>query len=259
MATTQKILRDGYFWPSIFKYCIEAVKKFPPYQVFHKKEHTHPAPLHPIISINPFAKWGIYFMQCNPTSIEGHGYIIIVIDYLTKWAKAMPTILNDGFTTSLFFFNHIITHFGVSQSIVTNHGSHFQNHMMSDLHAKLVFHHENSSPYYPQANGQVEAIKKFLKTMIQCMVGENKTSWNLQIFSILWAYQTSVKTATGFTPFQLVYGIEVVLAIECEIPSFKLKEELMPHIYNEGECFLHLTRLDETGCDASLVNETYPK
>jgi hypothetical protein len=56
MATTQKILRPGYFWPSIFKDCIEAAKKCPPCQVFHKKGCTHPAPLHPIISISPFAK-----------------------------------------------------------------------------------------------------------------------------------------------------------------------------------------------------------
>jgi transposase InsO family protein len=48
--------------------------------------------------------------------------------------------------------------------------------MMSELHAKLGFRHENSSPYYPQANGQVEAINKVLKTMIQWMVGAKKTS-----------------------------------------------------------------------------------
>ena len=100
---------------------------------------------------------------------------------------------------------------------------------MSELHAKLGFCHENSSPYYTQANGQVEAINKVLKTMIQHMVGENKTSWHLQLFSALWAYRTSVKTSTGFTPFQLVYGIEAVLPIECEIPSLKLKVELLPH------------------------------
>jgi hypothetical protein len=57
--------------------------------------------------------------------------------------------------------------------------------MMSELHAKLGFCHENSSPYYPQANGQVEAINKVLKTMIQCMVGEKKTYFHLQIFSAL--------------------------------------------------------------------------
>jgi hypothetical protein len=87
---------------------------------------------------------------------------------------------------------------------------------MSELHTKLGFHHENSSLYYPQENGQVEAIKKVLKTILQCMVGTNKTSWHLQLFSALWAYQTSVKTATGFMSFQLVYDIEAVLEIECQ-------------------------------------------
>jgi transposase InsO family protein len=100
---------------------------------------------------------------------------------------------------------------------------------MSELCTKLGFRHENSSPYYPQANGQVEAINKVLKTMLQHMVGVKKTNWNLQIFSALWAYRTSIKTTTGFTPFQLVYGLEVVLPIECEIPSLKLVIELLPN------------------------------
>jgi hypothetical protein len=223
MAKTQKILRASYFWPSIFKDCIEAVKKCPPCQVFNRKACTHPTALHPIIAIDPFSKWGIDFMQCKPTSARGHSYIIVAVDYFTKWAEAMPTFLNDGRIATLFLFNHIINHFGVPRAIVTDHGAHFKNQMMRKLYVKLGVHHEISSPYYPQANGQVEAINKVLKTMIQCMVGENKTSWHLQLFSSLWAYRTSVKTSTGFTPFQLVYGIEVVLLIECEIPSLKLK------------------------------------
>jgi hypothetical protein len=127
MATAQKILRAGYFWPSIFKDCIEAVKKFPPCQIFNKKAHTHPMVLHPIITIDPFSKWGIDFMQCKPTSAGGHGYIIVAVEYFTKWAEAMPTFLNDGCTVDLFLFNHIITRFGVPRAIVTDHGAHFKN------------------------------------------------------------------------------------------------------------------------------------
>jgi len=100
--------------------------------------------------------------------------------------------------------------------------------MMSELSTKLGFRHENSSPYYPQANGQVEAINKFLKTILQCMVGVNKTNCNLQLYSSLWAYQNSVKTATGFAPFQMIYVLEAVFPIECEIPSLKLVIELLP-------------------------------
>ena len=111
--------------------------------------------LHPIIAIGPFAKWGIDFMQCKPTSTGGHDYIIIAVDYFTKWDEAMPTFLNDGHTATLFLFNHIITRFGVPRVIFTDHGAHFKNQMMSELHVKLGFRHENSSPYYPQANRQV--------------------------------------------------------------------------------------------------------
>jgi hypothetical protein len=66
-------------------------------------------------------------MQCKPTSIGGHGYIIVVIDYFTKWDEVIPTFLNDGRTVALFFSKHIITRFGVPQAIIIDHGSHFQN------------------------------------------------------------------------------------------------------------------------------------
>ena len=71
MAIAHKILRPGYFWPSIFKYCHEAVKKFPPCQHFYPKRCTHTGPLHPIIAVGPFSKWGIDFMHCKPTLARG--------------------------------------------------------------------------------------------------------------------------------------------------------------------------------------------
>ena len=127
MATAQKILRAGYFWPSIFKYIHEVVKKFPPCQHFYLKKSTHPALLHPVIAIGPFTKWGIDFMHYNPTLAGGHGYIIVAMDYFTKWVEAMPTYAEDGKTVAIFLFNHVIARFGVPQLIVTNHGSHFRN------------------------------------------------------------------------------------------------------------------------------------
>ena len=109
---------------------------------------------------------------------------------------------------------------------------------MDELSSKLGFRHENSTPYYPQANGQVEAIKKVLKTMFRRMVGEHKSNWNLTMFSTLWAYITSMKTTTGFKTFQLVYGLETVLPIKCEIPSMKLVVEILPNTSTEEERFL---------------------
>ena len=105
-------------------------------------------------------------MHCKRTSAGGHGYIIVAVDYFMKWVEAMPTYEDDGNNSTLFLFNPVIARFRVPQSIVTDHGSHFRNQMMEELSAKLGFRHENSTPYYLQANGLVEAINKFLKTML---------------------------------------------------------------------------------------------
>ena len=64
-------------------------------------------------------------MDCNPASTGGHHHIIVVVDYFTKWAEAMPTVKPDGEIAAHFVFNQIITQFGIPKEIVTDHGSHF--------------------------------------------------------------------------------------------------------------------------------------
>eukprot|EP00253_Pinus_taeda_P007013 PITA_07013 len=197
-ATSQKILCAGYFLPSIFKNCILVVRSYHKCQIYQRKMCAPPTPLHPVVTVEPFAKWGIDYMTCNPRLAEGHGYIIVAIDYFTKWAKA----------------------------IVTDHNKHFRNHMMNQLTTQLGLQHDSSTAYYPQANGQVEAVNK---------------------------------DATDFTPFQLVNGLEATLPIECEIPSLKLAVELLPDTTPVEERLLYLERLDETHLLAYLAIEAQNK
>jgi hypothetical protein len=108
-----------------------------------------PAPMFPIITVGPFTKWGIDYTTCHLTSTRGHRYIIVVVEYFTKWIEAMPMFNNDGETTTLFLFNQIITRFSILREIVIDHGSHFQNKMMYELTSNLGLRKENASPYYP--------------------------------------------------------------------------------------------------------------
>jgi hypothetical protein len=125
LATTQKILRVDYLWPTLIKDCIESVKKCHLCQVFSQKMRSHPAPMFPVITVGPFTKWAIDYTTCNPSSARGHCYTIVAIDYFTKWVKAMPTFKYDGETVALFLFDQIIARFDVPREIVTDHGSHF--------------------------------------------------------------------------------------------------------------------------------------
>ena len=79
----------------------------------------------------------------------------------------MPTVKSNDETAMHFVFKQIITQFRILKELVTDHGSYFQNHMMEELASKLGYKEEHSSSYYPQANGQVEAVNKSLKWKVR--------------------------------------------------------------------------------------------
>jgi hypothetical protein len=153
MSTTQKIIREGYFWTALFHDCIHIVKRCDKCQCYANKERAPPTLLHLVITTIPFYKWGIDFMTFHPSSSNGHKYIIVAIDYFTKWVKSMPTFNNTADTTTRVLFNHAFTQFRVPLQLVSDHGKHFENEIFKELSSKLGFSHEFSSPYYPQSNG----------------------------------------------------------------------------------------------------------
>ena len=122
-----------------------------------------------------------------------------------------------------------------------------------ELSLLLGFEHQYSSSYYPQGNGQVEAVNKILKTILQRTVDKHKTNWHLMLFPTLWAYRTFIKTATDFTPFQLVFGEEEILPIECEIPSLHLAVELLP---NTQPLEQRLIMLEHASKDRRVASQT---
>ena len=100
----------------------------------------------------------------------------MMVDNFTKWVEAMPTFNNTVATATLFLFNHVIAQFGVLKHLVSDHGQHFEDDIWRELSSLLGFEHQYSSSYYPQGNGQVKAVKKILKTMLQRAVNKHKTN-----------------------------------------------------------------------------------
>jgi hypothetical protein len=138
LAIAQNILCVCYFWPTLIKDCVESVNKCHPCHIFSRKMQAHPTPIFPVNVVGPFTKWGIDFTTSHPTSSKGHRYMIVALDYFTKWVEVIPTFNNDGETTTLFIFNDIVARFSIPKEIVTDHGSHFQNKMMTELTPNIV-------------------------------------------------------------------------------------------------------------------------
>ena len=95
--------------------------------------------------------------------------------------------------------------------------------------------------------------------MLQQMIGFRKRNWHLILYSDLWAYRTSVRNRTSFTPFQLVYGLEAILPIQCEIPSLKLTIDLLPNTSEEEARIFNLIHLDEMHREDQLANKEHKR
>nr|GEW89974.1 reverse transcriptase domain-containing protein [Tanacetum cinerariifolium] len=149
--------------------------------------------------------WKIFDIKGIDPSSKGNKYILVVVDYLSKWveAKALPT--NDA-RVVVNFLKSLFSRFGTPKAIISNRGTHFCNDQFSRVMAKYGVTHRLSTAYHPQTSGQVEVTNRGLKRILEKMMGENRASWSDKLEDALWAFRTAYKTSIGCTPYRLVYG-----------------------------------------------------
>ncbi|GJW95446.1 reverse transcriptase domain-containing protein [Tanacetum coccineum] len=146
----KKVYESGFYWPSIFKDANE-----------------------------------YYFMGPFPQS-RGNKYILVAVDYVSKWVKAQALPTNDARVV----LEKALQRYGVT--------------------------HKLSMAYHPQSNGQTEVTNRAIKRILERSVGYNPRDWSEKLNDALWAFRTAYKTPTGCTPFRLVYGKACHLPVEIE-------------------------------------------
>ena len=153
----------------------------------------------------------------------GKEYIIVGVDYMTKWAEASPTSRIIDKYVAKFVFDNICCRFGIPLEIISDRGPMFRGDLVKELMTKLGIKQRHSSPYYPQCNGLVEKVNGgMICKIITKHVGDKAQTWDRHLNAALWAYRTSFKASLGYTPFHLVYGQEAILPIEVELSSLRV-------------------------------------
>ncbi|XP_061945039.1 uncharacterized protein LOC133669048 [Populus nigra] len=221
----RQLQRSGYFWMTMEKDCIDYVRKCHKCQVYSDKINAPPAPLFNMTSPWPFAMWGIDVIgPINPKASNRHQFILVAIDYFTKWVEASSYAHVTQKVVKCFIEKDLICRYGSPEKIVTDNAQNFNGKIITELCVKWKIKHSNSSPYRPKMNGAVEAANKNIKKIIQKMVVTYK-DWHEMLPFALHAYRTAVRTSTGATPYSLVFGMEAVMPLEVEIPSLRVLME----------------------------------
>ncbi|XP_073219715.1 uncharacterized protein [Cicer arietinum] len=221
----RKILRADYYWLTMESDCFSHVKKCHKCQIYADKIHVPPTSLNVLTSPWPFSMWGMDVIGLiEPKASNGHRFILVAIDYFTKWVEAASYANVTRSVVVRFIKRELICRYGLPNKIITDNASNLNNKMMKELCDNFKIQHHNSSPYRLKMNGAVEAANKNIKKIIQKMVEIYKDLHEMLPFA-LHGYRTSVRTSTGATHFSLVYGMEAVLPIEVEIPSIKVLME----------------------------------
>nr|GFA01273.1 reverse transcriptase domain-containing protein [Tanacetum cinerariifolium] len=216
--TAKKVFDSGFYWLSIYKDAFELVKRCDSCQRQGKVSQRDEMPYNFIQICEIFDVWGIDFMGPFPSS-KGNKYILVAVDYLSKWveAKALPT--NDT-RVVVEFLKSLFSRFGTPKSIISDHGTHFCNDQFSRVMAKYRVTHRLSTIYHPQTSGQVEVTNRGLKRILERTVGENRASWSDKLEDALRALRTAYKTSIGCTPYRLVYGKACHLPLELEHKAY---------------------------------------
>ncbi|XP_060190643.1 uncharacterized protein LOC132619905 [Lycium barbarum] len=222
----KKILRAGYFWMTMERDNIRYVQKCHQCQVHGDFIRVPPNELNVMGSPWPFAAWGMDVIgPIEPLVSNGHRFILVDIDYFTKWVEASTYKVVTKKVVAYFFRNNIVCRFGIPESIITDNTANLNSDLMRETCEKFRIAYRNSTACRPQMNGAVEAANKNIKKILRKITDSHRQWYEKLPYSLL-GYRTTTRTSTGATPYMLVYGSEAVIPAEVKIPSLRIIQDV---------------------------------
>ncbi|KAI3758225.1 hypothetical protein L6452_05778 [Arctium lappa] len=184
--TAAKVLQSGFYWPTLFQDAHNFSKRYNECQRSGSISQKNELPLNGILEVELFDVWGIDFMGPFPPS-NNCQYILVVVDYVSKWVEALACASNDAKTVIKFLHKQIFTWFGTPRALISDEGTHFLNNLLHGVLEKYNIKHRIATAYHPQTNGLAELSNRVIKGILE-KVGPNRKDWAFKLDDALWAY-----------------------------------------------------------------------
>ncbi|GKE35336.1 reverse transcriptase domain-containing protein, partial [Tanacetum coccineum] len=240
----KKSLQSRILLPSIFKDAKDYIIKCDACQKSGNISSRNEMPQNNIQVCEVFDIWGLDFMGPFPDS-RGNKYILVAVDYVSKWVEAQALPTNDVHVV-IKFLKGLFARFEVPKALISYRGTQFCNSQLEKALFRYGVTHRISTAYHPQTNGQTEVTNRAIKGILEKSVGYNPKDWSKKLNDALWAFRTAYKTPTGCTPFRMVYGKACHLPVEIEHKAYwALKQCNMDLMRAAKNRFMELNELME--------------
>lgn len=213
ITRTYNLVKERYYWQGMYEQVLMYVKYC---QICQQRTATACKTVEytPVAVHGAFHTVGIDITGpfTSPRTREKK-YIIVCIDYLTKWVEAQIIPDKTAITTAAFFRQEVIARHGCPAVLISDNGREWEG-AFSDLINDSGIEHRHTSPHHPQANGLVERFNGTIKEKLKENVTLYPTRWVQRFPEVLLGYRSSIHSTTKYSPFQLLYGRQAVLPME---------------------------------------------
>ena len=163
----------------------------------------------PIIS-QPFERIAMDIIGPLPKSSKGNRFVLVICDYATRYPEAVPMRHVDAGSVAEELLK-LFTRVGVPKEILTDQGTNFTSQLLAEFYRMLHVQPIRMTPYHPQTDGLVERFNRTLKTILRKATVKEGKDWDNLLPYLLFAYREVPQASTGFSPFELLYGRQVVV------------------------------------------------
>ncbi|GKV19333.1 hypothetical protein SLEP1_g29611 [Rubroshorea leprosula] len=187
----RKLLRHGYYWPTMVEDAQNYVKKCPTCQFNADDIHMLGEMLSSLSSPWPFAQWGVDVLGPFVKGKGGCTYLVVAVDYFTKWIEAKPLSTTTEKKVEEFLFNFILCRFGIPKRIIADNGPQFRATALRSFYNDYGIELSLTSVYTPQSNGQAESANKIILRGLKTRVLAAQSNWVDELNKVLWSCRTT--------------------------------------------------------------------
>ena len=186
----------------------------------------------PPMSPRPLDELGLFYIvgltRGNLLAYFNIENVLIVTDHFTRYAQAFPSKTQTALATAKLLWNNFIIHYGFPNKIISDQGCNFESELIANLCEVAGVQKLKTSPYHPQTNGQCERFNSTLLNMLGTLTPEHKNDWKTYVPAMVHAYNCTRNTATGYSPYYLLFGREPRLPIDVEFGLKRGNQQVPP-------------------------------